>query len=151
MRKRWKPESSPSPGGYIAKLEHMVDSSVARKRNAHGSPKVQEPLDPLFDMIDTRLGQMLTKSSKIDSELEDLETRSRSGSRVPASPSPFRERQLAPPALAKETLRGDDDMFSALYEALSGLAAEVAAVREEQRILSVQVGELYRALLAEEL
>jgi septation ring formation regulator EzrA len=132
----------PAPDGYIAKLEHMVDRSVARKRITHGSPPVREGFDTFFDMIDSRLTKMLTRSSTIDEKLENLEFKSRSGSRITRSVSPSsRIRKTSP----KKTLKVSEELPS-LEEVISALSAEINAVRQEQQILSNQVADLRKAV-----
>jgi hypothetical protein len=127
----------------------MIDHSLARKRSTHGSPRVQEELDPLFDMIDERVDRMVQRSSTIDSQLDDLEARSRSPSLAPVSSSPVEG--LVPSSQPHVALEARDDAFEALYEAIANLSAEITAVREEQRILSVQATELHRVVRAGEL
>jgi hypothetical protein len=137
----------PAPNGYIAKLEHMVDRSNARKRDSHNSPPIRAEFDTFFDMIDSRLTQLLTKSSAIDIRLEELEFKSKSGSRTRKSISP---ESRVEKASARKISTPRDDLPS-LREAISVLTAQITAVRNHQLTLSSQVAELHRAVLSDEL
>jgi hypothetical protein len=131
MRKARKAAKRPVPNGSIAQLEHMVDRSVARGRDAHGSPPLRGEFDTFFDMIDSRLTQLLTKSNAIDIRLGELEVKSRSGSRT-------RKKRLAA------------DELPSLNEAISALSTQITAARNEQQILRSRVAELHRAALSDD-
>jgi hypothetical protein len=86
-------------------------------------------------MIDDCLTRMLTKSSEIESCLEDLEAASKTG---------------FPTRRARGQQRTGDDVLRLLIDALGQLSGELSDLRDEQRILRTQVDELHRAVLSDD-
>jgi hypothetical protein len=127
------------PAGSIAKLDHMVDHSITRRKN-FTTVKPRSPTNEgLFEMIDSRLARLMARSSELDARLESLEQtapakKSPSSSRPP--PAPRRQPESPLPL-------DEDDALVHLYEAVQALAQQVADVRSEQEILRVQVEKLH--------
>jgi hypothetical protein len=93
-------------------------------------------------MIDDRVSRMLTRSSEINSRLEDIETTAASSRRSPRKRTPPPDMQ--PPAGPEE------DVLVSLYNVIAQLSSELSELRDEQRILRTQVDELYRLVLPDE-
>ena len=58
--------------GDVARLDHMIGHSLARKTTYKPGKKISNER-ALFEMIDTRIGHMLAKSCEIESKLDAIE------------------------------------------------------------------------------
>ena len=80
-----KIKRQPFSNDHVEKLDHMIDHSISRKKSFKQTKKTPDER-ALLEMIDTRIGHMLTKSCELEAKLDGIERRKQK--RIPgAAPS----------------------------------------------------------------
>lgn len=177
MRKRGRMQAPLA----MAKLERMVSrQSNAKAMRARSSKESDPDTDALLEMVDKRVGQLLIKSSEIESKLDSMERNVRN-IKAPASPvtnnssgaknnnistpstlnvksnaQGIRSDTISPrnertsPIHRKELPQNSQDSINLILQIVQDLQTEVRVMRREQDDIKTKLGLMLDALFREE-
>lgn len=126
--------------GSVSRLNHMVDHSIARRKNFAAKTGSTTNQEMLLDMIDSRIAHMMTKSADLETKIEGIEKVKRPPVRNTRHSPPL---QVTKKATAKKVARAereeteyvDNDIISELVSSIEQLTYEVRNLHSEQEAM----------------
>lgn len=138
------------PTGSLARLDRMVGKTGKKHAKAEPHPDT----DALLDMIDKRVGQLLLRSSEIESKLDSIEGVQTVKTPKGKKDKTFTTRKVSTPTSKvvveqKQNITISSNDFNKLISLIQDLQSEIKQMHSEQDEMRAQLNRMQDALFQE--